>query len=110
MLDDDVGEAFTTAIDWLKVERLMYQGGKFDAEDDDDLTTERPEEWDRRIDMYLHRGRLLGLDNPLGRQAIAKAAATAVGYLESVFRVHNSIPAPGFPSGEVKGEMKLESS
>lgn len=103
----EVGEAFQTAIDWLIAERQTHQASKWDYDEDDRRTREDHEEWVRRIDMYLDRARVLTLENPLGRQAIAKAAATAVGYLESVFRVLDEVPAPGSPSGEIKGTMKL---
>ena len=94
------------ALDWIKAEHDAYQGDKFDQQADDDQTHD---EWTRKIDMYLNRAEMLGgLDNPLGRQAIAKAAATTVGYLESVFRVYGSVPSPGFTSGEHKGDFKME--
>jgi hypothetical protein len=97
-------EAWLTAMDWIEAEHSAYEDDKFDQEIDDDKTAE---EWNERIEMYLHRAKILGLDNPLGRQAVAKAATTCVAYLESVFRVHDSVPSPGFTSGEHKGDMTL---
>jgi hypothetical protein len=64
-------------------------------------------DWYLRIDNYLKRAEILGLDNPLGRQAVAKAATTAVAYLESMFRRFDSVPSPGFTSGEHKGDWVL---
>lgn len=96
------------ALDWIDCEHAAYQGQKFDPTEDDEHT-QTPDEtwWEDRINMYLNRAKLLGVENPLGRQAAAKAAATAVGYLESVFRVFGSVPSPGFTSGEHKGDFTL---
>lgn len=107
----ELNEVFITAIDWLKGERMTHQPAKFDAihgaieDGDDKRTRENPEEWDRVINMYLNRAQIQGLDNPLGRQAIAKAAATAVGYFESMLRVYGDVPIFGSPSGEINGTM-----
>lgn len=96
------------ALDWIKSEHDVYQGNKFEQEQDDWHTVHNLQWWERRIDMYLHRAKILGgPETPLGRQAVAKAAATAVGYLESVFRVYGSVPSPGFESGEHKGDFTI---
>ena len=92
------------AIDWIKAEHDVYEGPKWDREEDDAKDTKQ---WEDRITNYTHRAQVLGLDNPLGRQAVAKAAATAVAYLESIFRVYGSIPSPGFSSGEHKGDFVI---
>lgn len=102
-----VNEFHQGALDWIKAEHAVYQGPKFDTDEDDNFTKNMPEWWDNRIDMYLKRARELGLDTPRGRQAVAKAAATAVGYLESVLRVYGSVPAPGFTSGEMRGSWEI---
>jgi hypothetical protein len=91
------------AIDWIEAEHVVYEGPKWDDAEDDAMGAEG---WEERVTMYLHRAKILGLDNPLGRQAVAKAATTAVAYLETVFSVYGSVPVPGFSSGEVKGEFK----
>ena len=83
---------------WLGDEHI-YERAKFAPQIDDAKTLGAPERWDETIEMYLHRARVLGLDNPAGRQAIAKAAVTCIGYLESVVRVHGPLPEPGVPSG-----------
>jgi len=93
------------AIDWIEAEHQAYELDKFERDKDD---TKTAEEWYGRVTMYLNRAEILGLDNPLGRQAVAKAATTAVAYLESVFRVHGSVPSPGFSSGEHKGDFTIE--
>jgi|SRR5688572_14339693 len=98
-------EAWRAAIDWVESEHLSYEENKF-AEEADDAKTAG--EWSGRIGMYLRRAEVLGIENPLGRQAVAKAATTCVAYLESMFRVHGSVPSPGFTSGEHKGDFTIE--
>lgn len=54
------------------------------------------------IGNYLKRAQLAGVDTPLGRQALGKAAVTCIAYLErSVFHF-GPMPEPGHPSGEVR--------
>jgi hypothetical protein len=96
---------WVAAMDWVTAEHKVYEGDKFTNEEDDALTTD---EWENNVVKYLDRARVLGLDNPLGRQAVGKAATTAIAYLESVFRNHRSVPSPGFPSGEIRGEFKID--
>lgn len=80
---------------WLKDER-DYTINKFGLEVDD---TRDKQWWDQQFSNYFHRAYLLGLDTPNGRQAAAKFVATALGFLESVVRVHGELPEPGVPSG-----------
>lgn len=87
-------------MDWIEHEHHVYQISKTPPEMDDARTQFTPEAWEEIIGMYLHRARILGLDNPLGRQSIAKAAATVCGYAESVVRVYGDLPEPGVSSGE----------
>ena len=96
-------DKFQSALDWVLAEHQAYESKKFDRPADD---LKVADDWEERITMYLHRAKTLGLDNPLGRQAVGKAATTAVAYLESVMRAHESVPAPGFPSGEIRGEFR----
>lgn len=96
-------EAWVSAAEWVKIEHMLYEGGKFEDTADDALTAE---EWEELVTKYLHRAKVLGLDNPLGRQAVGKAATTAVAYLETCFRVYGSVPVPGFPSGHIRGEFR----
>lgn len=98
-----MNDDYIAALDWIMAEHKLYQSKKYGEERDDELTAE---EWRGQVDMYLHRATILGLDTPGGRQAVGKAAATAVAYVENVFRRYGSMPAPGFPSGEIKGEMR----
>lgn len=88
------------ALDWVDAEHKVYQAHKFEQEADD---AKSANEWALRIEMYLKRAETLGLDNPLGQQAVGKAAATAIAYLESILRTKGSLPAPGFTSGELRG-------
>lgn len=98
-----MSEDFQGALDWISAEHQVYEETKFLEKADDEKTAV---DWSSRIEMYLHRAETLGLDNPLGRQAVGKAATTTVAYLESVMRSFGSVPAPGFPSGELQGEWK----
>lgn len=71
-----------------------------DPEADDQKTSTTPEYWEDQISMYVHRSIVLGFDTPAGRQAAAKAATTAMCFLESVVRVHGPLPEPGVSSGQ----------
>ncbi|KKK56708.1 hypothetical protein LCGC14_3061830 [marine sediment metagenome] len=58
------------------------------------------DDWFRHaLDQYYHRAEVLGLDTPVGRQALAKFVATGVGMLDSVIEEHGHLPPPGTPSG-----------
>lgn len=92
--------------EWLIRER-EYQVRKFGIDLDDQHTREGLGEdgwWWRQLTTYYHRAGVLGLASPVGRQALAKYVATACGLLESVFRVHGTLPPPGVPSGELNGD------
>lgn len=98
---------------WLAAEEVGHQDLKFTEATktagplSDDNWTHDPlmTKWSDKIGMYLHRADILGLDNPLGRQAAAKAVATAHGMLESIVRVHGDLPPGGVPSGEINGHV-----
>lgn len=95
--------AASHAFDWLAQERA-YQVRKFGTELDDEHTQEGLGEdrwWWRQLTSYFHRSRVLTLETPVGRQALAKFVATGCGLLESAIRLHGPLPAPGVPSGEV---------
>ncbi|HEX9991904.1 MAG TPA: DUF4406 domain-containing protein [Acidimicrobiales bacterium] len=103
--DYDVERSAAAALRWLVGERA-YQVRKFGTATDDAHTAEGLGDdgwWWRQLTTYFHRARVLTLANPLGRQALAKFTATAVGLLESVVRVHGELPPPGVPSGDVGG-------
>ena len=62
--------------------------------------------WHHDINAYLHRANILGLRNPSGRQALAKAAMVVIAAVESAERVYGPLPEPGHTSGEIV-EWKL---
>lgn len=89
---------------WLARER-EYTIAKFGLDLDNLHTREwdyrdEVDWWNQQFDNYYTRAGILGLDNPNGRQALAKFVATAVGMLEAAVRVHGPLPKPGVPSGE----------
>lgn len=84
--------------DWLEAER-EYAEGKWTPETvDNSITPERYKEW---VEQYMSRAIVLGLDNPLGRQALAKALRTLQGWVESTVRTQGPLPPGGLPSGEI---------
>lgn len=96
--------AASQAFEWLVRERT-YQVNKFGTVADDKHTLQGLNEdgwWWQQLMNYFHRARILGLEIPGGRQALAKFVATGCGLLESVVRTHGPLPAPGVPSGEVR--------
>lgn len=56
----------------------------------------------RDVEMYAKRAGTLGLDNPLGRQALGKAVAVAVAMLEAVAEEFGDLGIPGIPSGHAE--------
>ena len=87
-------------IGWLRDER-DYTAGKYGLDNDDAATLEKGvEHWENQIGDRIHRAKLLGIDSPLGRQAFAKIASTAMMALESVVRTYGELPEPGVTSGE----------
>ena len=54
--------------------------------------------WPLKFGKFLHRAETIGLDYPEGRQAIAEHAATAVGLMASVWRLHGSPPQINEPT------------
>ncbi|MHA3701562.1 hypothetical protein ACXR2U_05215 [Jatrophihabitans sp. YIM 134969] len=94
-----------TVFSWLSRER-SYQIAKFGTDLDDKHTFEDALAddgwWSKQLRMYYTRARTLGLDEPSGRQALAKYVATGCGLLESVIRTKGWLPAPGVPSGDLK--------
>ncbi len=98
--------AASRTFDWLARER-SYQVAKFGLEADDAHTRAgvgADSWWDQQLTNYLGRFRLLGLEMPVGRQALAKFTATAVGLFESSVRVFGPPPAPGVSSGEIAAD------
>jgi hypothetical protein len=92
------------ALAWL-VEEVRAQPVKFTSADDDAHTRDGLGDdswWWQQLTNYYGRARVLGLETPLGRQALAKFVATAVALLDSVIRCHGPLPTPGHPSGEIE--------
>jgi hypothetical protein len=89
---------------WLARE-WSYQNRKFDqGHRNRDTTTfgTEDDEWKRALDMYYGRAKILGLENPLGRQALAKMVATSVAMLDNVIERYGQLPPPGTPSGNME--------
>lgn len=89
---------------WLTRER-EYTIAKFGLDLDDRHVKEFGKDffdqwWEQQFDNYLHRAKVLGLDTPGGRQALAKFVATGVGMLEAAVRAYGPLPKPGVSSGE----------
>jgi hypothetical protein len=57
--------------------------------------------WFQQVYQYVKRAEILGLDNPLGRQAIAKALSTMFGLVEGVVATYGELPPPGVSSGNL---------
>lgn len=87
---------------WL-AEEEVYQAGKWTDGHDEDLTLE---DWETIINGYIHRAGVLGLDTPVGRQALGKSVATANAMLATVVRKFGPLPQPGVPSGEAAKDFK----
>lgn len=95
--------------DWLTAEH-SYVDGKWGVDrpvddlgmEDDGASLEG--HWGKAVTMYIHRASLLGLDNPLGRQALMKGLATMFAMCESMVRVYGEPPQAGVPSGRLGPE------
>lgn len=97
-----VDRASAEVFSWLRGERA-YQVVKFGPDQDDRHTREGlgyDGWWWRQLTNYYHRALVLGLETPVGRQALAKFVATACGLLESAVRQYGTLPPPGVPSGQ----------
>lgn len=86
--------------DWLEGERA-YVEAKFPAGSAPHEDASDPQKVVDFINQYLSRALVLGLENPLGRQALAKAARITVGFTETVVRDIGPIPPSGSPSGQL---------
>lgn len=91
---------------WFEGES-KYQDAKFPFRTKHDLWMaeegfSKGSRWRDDIHMYLHRASILGLENPNGRQALAKAAMVVIAAVESAERVFGPLPEPGHPSGEIR--------
>lgn len=91
---------------WVAEERA-YAHRKFDGQrggHDEEMRRGLDEEgfWLRQIFQYVDRAKMFGLDTFMGRQAMMKCYMTLGGFLESMVRVHGSLPLPGVTSGEIQ--------
>lgn len=98
------------ALQWLQKELEDYADPKWEealaARPGHDIHmaeegVERGLFWEAQVTQYIQRAATLGLDNPLGRQALCKGWAAYLGMLESMVRVYGPPPAGGFPSGQL---------
>jgi len=92
-------------VQWL-IDENTYERGKTTTEVDDKRTTDEFGDWHMLVGDYLHRAQVLGLANPGGRQAVAKATTVMLGCLESVVRVYGPLPEPGYSSGNGLDELR----
>lgn len=96
-------------VEWLLTE-WRYADHKFDDQrpkHDDEMRADGLADdgwWFNQVFQYVRRAQTLGLDTPLGRQAVAKCWAAMSGLVESVIRVHGDLPPAGTPSGQVTEE------
>jgi hypothetical protein len=82
------------AITWIIIQQAMILR-RFPLDQNDHHTKEGfcPDAyWPLKFGKFLHRAETIGLDYPKGRQAIAEHAATAVGLMASVWRLHGAPP------------------
>lgn len=80
---------------WIELERNTYANVKYPPTKID-WTAEQGEEW---VMQYVHRATVLGWDNPLGRQALAKALMTLTNLVELTVRRDGPLPVA---SGDIK--------
>lgn len=91
---------------WMK-EEVKYAEKKFEGQretHDEEMQVSGIADdgfWFNQIFQYVGRARILGLENPSGRQAMAKCLMTLRGFCESMIRVYGDLPEPGHPSGEI---------
>jgi hypothetical protein len=101
------GEAHEHFMKWVDQER-QYAAEKFrgqrDGHDEQMVKDGFSNDsfWQNQVTQYFWRANVLGLDNPSGRQALAKAYMTLGGAVESMIRSYGPLPEPGHPSGEVR--------
>jgi len=92
---------------WLQAE-YIYADNKFDTVRESDHDPIMAEEgvgdgswWENQVLQYVRRASTLGLDNPLGRQALCKGLAAYTGMVEAMIRLYGEPPEAGVPSGEI---------
>ncbi len=93
-LDTPGATEVVRAITWIIMQQAMILQ-RFPLDQNDQHTTQGfcPDNyWPLKFGKFLHRAQTIGLDYPEGRQAIAEHAATGVGLMASVWRLHGSPP------------------
>jgi hypothetical protein len=94
-------------LQWVRDEWARYSTDKYDDDRDRQDGIMRREGcdagswWNEEVMRYVHRAHILGLDTPLGRQAVMKGAAVYLDMCASIIRVHGDPPPGGRPSGEL---------
>lgn len=86
--------------EWLETERAYAEAKWPPSHTQLVLIQEGKEGVEKWVGQYIHRAFLLGLDTPLGRQALAKATRTLLAFTEAMAVVYGDPPSPGVPSGE----------
>lgn len=93
---------------WIEQERMNYADVKYaDREGNRTALIEAMhakdwERWTNFLGNYLKRAELFGLDTLEGRQAMGKAAVTALHILETAVSLFGDMPKPGVASGTVE--------
>lgn len=101
---------------WLTRERNTYADAKWDGNFDDRKRAEVRSDphitdenwWMDFLPSYWQRARVLGLDTPQGRQALAKLIVTYCSLLECAIEEFGDLPAPGHSSGNIHPWTELE--
>lgn len=94
-------------LDWLKIEQEQYADLKFGdqrPQHDQEMLKDKISEdswWYNQFAQYIQRARVLGLENPNGRQALVKCSAALIGCIESMIRVYGDLPEAGHSSGNI---------
>lgn len=92
---------------WLASEQQRYADPKFSNQrpaHDEEMRKDGIADdswWYNQFAQYIQRARVLGLENPNGRQALVKCSAALIGCIESMIRVYGDLPEPGYSSGEI---------
>lgn len=89
-------------IAWVDAETL-YQNAKRPDRAGNDASMQggvKDNDYYNDMMMYVHRAHILGLDNPLGRQALAKGMMVYTEWVDATIRVFGDLPPGGVASGE----------
>ena len=95
-------QAWEQILDWLDDERV-YRKAKWEGHDEDLAggLDDGANFWDNGVLNYTGRVRLLGLDHPLGLQALMKLISTLTRLAELAIVEYGPPPKGGLPSGEL---------